>query len=264
MNNQDQATDYGAELLHDLLDEQIVPFHIMPNWAEDTLDVYQYRVFGAIRRMVKPEEPVAWPSVSTLARRTGISERKVQMVIKQLVEMGALKVSRRKNQSGGDTSSVYVVSWAPPRTSCTPPGAYGAPPRVHEVHPNNNHSEQDPFEQDCSEPEKQDLKLEPVEAEIIEAINEVPRFKRTYLQDKEKAHRVLKRVLTKAATFGIPPSEVLSIARRCANYHSSTKAFSHGMLVLEDWIEREGKRKPEASPVGRDKPTLTQIFGRQG
>lgn len=76
------------------------------------------------------DEGVCWPSIKTIAKRTCLSERGVQLAIRWLVEAELLKKHERYGRS-----TVFTITPAlyTPRTECTP--ALSAPPPPHSVHP---------------------------------------------------------------------------------------------------------------------------------
>lgn len=68
------------------------------------------------------DDGVCWPSVSSIEKRTGFSERAVRNAIQSLSKKGYLTVKKRQGRS-----TIFVVH---PGTSCTP--ALDAP--LHEMH----------------------------------------------------------------------------------------------------------------------------------
>lgn len=72
---------------------------------------------------------VCWPALSTLMRRTGLSERAIQNAFKWLEQCGVLSIKRATGKSNMFTISPTGFT-ANPRTTCTP--AADAPP--HHVH----------------------------------------------------------------------------------------------------------------------------------
>lgn len=102
------------------------------------------------------DEGVTWPSVRSLARRTGLSPRAIQ---KNLAELEADKIivrERRQAATGRQTSNFFTISISALPTlhdvhPCTSDGGRvhlgrgeGAPAtggRVHDVHPLNHHKE---------------------------------------------------------------------------------------------------------------------------
>ena len=60
--------------------------------------------YGATR-----EKSTAFPSVSTLAKKSGMSERSVQYVLKKLVKKNILTRKARFKTNGGQSSNVYII-----------------------------------------------------------------------------------------------------------------------------------------------------------
>lgn len=90
------------------------------------------------------DEGMCWPSVSSLIRRTGMSERSIRYSVKQLENLGFLKIKIRVGHS-----SFYTItptgarraparnapaSVAPPPAPDAPTPAPRAPPEVQGVH----------------------------------------------------------------------------------------------------------------------------------
>jgi hypothetical protein len=71
-----------------------------------------------------------WPSVQTLCKRTGLSERSV---FKQLTELERLGFLTRKSRLGH--SSIYVLDCGVNNHNATQTPARDAPPPLHHVHP---------------------------------------------------------------------------------------------------------------------------------
>jgi len=79
------------------------------------------------------DNPSCWPSVRRLAAETGLSDRHIRRMLRELEASGWLVVSERRRPDGGRTSS--LIAWkktaapeAPPRTNCpAPPGHHVRP-----------------------------------------------------------------------------------------------------------------------------------------
>lgn len=91
------------------------------------------------------DEGVCWPSVPTIAMRTCLSVRTVQMALKRLEGRGLVERELQQRANGSASSSVYRLRVEailqaskaaqearaharPPRSSCTTPPAAAAPP----------------------------------------------------------------------------------------------------------------------------------------
>lgn len=86
------------------------------------------------------EDGLCWPSVSTICRETGLSERAVQGALAWLETHKAMRRDLRKGRSTHYhlTPAVYVPPQQVhphPRRTCTPTPAFAAPPGVQVVHP---------------------------------------------------------------------------------------------------------------------------------
>ena len=73
--------------------------------SENLLDPYEKLVMIHLMRYGEQ----AFPSLNTLARKTGISRRKVQYTIDALVEKGFLAKENRKQPKGNYTSNLYTI-----------------------------------------------------------------------------------------------------------------------------------------------------------
>lgn len=81
-----------------------------------------------------------WPSVASLARRSGSSERTVQYSLKRLAELGAIRIEERTREEGGQTSNAYWLLGFDKEPGVQPlhrGGAAIAPGGVQPLHPNS-------------------------------------------------------------------------------------------------------------------------------
>lgn len=133
------------------MSEDRTNFTMIPHLIDDLgLDVYQYRIYCAIKRAAG-ETGVCTKSIKTLAKETGISRRKVQYTIDQLlitnpiVHKSLIKIKKRSTEHGdSDTNIITVVDvWTDNSHfkkqngggACgAPPGAQDAGGVVHVVH----------------------------------------------------------------------------------------------------------------------------------
>ena len=76
------------------------------------------------------DNPSCWPSVRRLAAETGLSDRHIRRMLRELESSGWLIVSERRRPDGGRTSS--LIAWkktaapeGPPRTNCPGPPGHG-------------------------------------------------------------------------------------------------------------------------------------------
>ncbi len=88
------------------------------NAAHAQLTLSALRVLIAISAHANPAGQ-AWPSLSTIARRTGIDRRKISAAIVELKDAGFLNRSRRLADHGDHTSTLYSInydSWVAPKS----------------------------------------------------------------------------------------------------------------------------------------------------
>ena len=76
------------------------------------------------------DQPNCFPSIPTLARNTGLSERSVQRAIRRLKALGILKIDPRLHRDGSHASNLYQIDWGRvlelvPRELCPNPGGEG-------------------------------------------------------------------------------------------------------------------------------------------
>lgn len=89
----------------------------------------------AIANHASPDGTNAWPSIATLARKTGISARHVRRLLRELEEEGWIATER---QAGGTAKiadekrpNLYTVRMGPPDTDVRPPRTpMSGPPRT--------------------------------------------------------------------------------------------------------------------------------------
>lgn len=77
------------------------------------------KLYGALQRFSNAEND-AWPSITTLTDRVGMSERSVQRYLAELVEIDAVRVENRSRANGSTTSSIYHL-WPYEKPGVTPP-----------------------------------------------------------------------------------------------------------------------------------------------
>lgn len=66
-------------------------------------------LYVAIVSFTRKGDPVAFPSVATLATMTRMSENSVRKYIKELVSVGLIAVTARAKGDGGQTSNLYTI-----------------------------------------------------------------------------------------------------------------------------------------------------------
>ncbi len=60
------------------------------------------------------DDGYCWPSVPTLARKTGLEDRSVQRILNQLKADGLVQTQPRYRQDGSPTSNGYRLTLDPP------------------------------------------------------------------------------------------------------------------------------------------------------
>lgn len=100
-----------------------------PRWAFERLTPAALRVYLALNFRCDHDGDDAWPSYSTLAKETGTSVATVKRAIKECVNVGAIRMENRRDESGDWTSNRYWVFRSDP-TLVTPPMVTGDPTPV--------------------------------------------------------------------------------------------------------------------------------------
>jgi DNA-binding transcriptional ArsR family regulator len=121
----------------------IVPTH----WLENESLTQTDRIVLVALSSFADEHGYCWPSVSSIARRSGAAERTVQYSLKRLAELGAVRVAERSREQGGQTSNAYwllgydalpgVQQVQGGVQEMHPGGAIDAPGGVQQMHPNS-------------------------------------------------------------------------------------------------------------------------------
>lgn len=89
------------------------------------LGAYGLAVYMCISRFIN-QEGVAWPSYETIAKRTGISRRKVISEVQKLVDLGLVEVTQQFNPHTGEhRSNLFSL----------PSASYAPPPNAHPASP---------------------------------------------------------------------------------------------------------------------------------
>lgn len=107
------------------------PFAMIPRWVLEhpSLDPVAKVVWIVLHDHVMGKQGSSWPSMSTIARRVGASETTVRERLKDLRNVGAIRVEERLRPDGSRTSNRYVLTWENPRkpNETAPTGAEGGP-----------------------------------------------------------------------------------------------------------------------------------------
>lgn len=113
-------------------------FFMAPNISfEMGLDPYQLAVYLYLTRCSN-NAAIAFPAFSTIAEKSGMSERKAKNVVKQLEDMGLLETVRRWGDKGRQSNAYRVIE--PKDTAMI--NAHGALTPVHDVHQPSAHGAQ--------------------------------------------------------------------------------------------------------------------------
>lgn len=96
-----------------------VYFAIVPEWVLDAdISAQAIRLYGVLRRYADASG-TCYPSRKTLAARLRVDSTKtVDRAVRELVDIGAIKVDSRMDEHGDPTSNLYVV-YTHPWTSMT-------------------------------------------------------------------------------------------------------------------------------------------------
>ena len=93
------------------LTHEVSPWAMVPRWIIQHNDLTSgaVRVYAALSDMAGRDRP-AWPSHRTLAGKCNMSISSVRRHIRELVDVGAIRVTERyKPDSEGQTSNLYEV-----------------------------------------------------------------------------------------------------------------------------------------------------------
>ena len=86
-------------------------YAVIPEWILDAdIGPVAVRLFAVLDRFVGRNE-TAWPSRATLARRLNVTKPTIDTAIRQLVEIGAMTVTRRRSDDGLSWDSSLYSLW---------------------------------------------------------------------------------------------------------------------------------------------------------
>lgn len=96
-------------------------FAIIPEWVLDhpELDGVAIRVFGILDRYAG-EHSEAWPGLNTVAARSQLSVDTVRRAVSRLAGVGAVRVTRRYDSEGRQTSNSYLLAGDGPLNAPAP------------------------------------------------------------------------------------------------------------------------------------------------
>jgi hypothetical protein len=90
--------------------EAQIYFAVIPEWVLDLpITASAVRVYCCLRRYADNRTGECWPSRRTLAMRSRVSVATLDRSLRELVEQGAIRQTRRKNNAGDWTSNLYTV-----------------------------------------------------------------------------------------------------------------------------------------------------------
>lgn len=125
-------------------DGRTFPFFQVENAVIDNfgalLGPYGLAVYVCIVRHVNHKSGVAFPSMATIAAETGMRRNRVVKAVKDLRDLGLIRVQPRKRDDGGQTSNEYELVNVTPLTPPHVPGpesstATEPPPCIPEIQP---------------------------------------------------------------------------------------------------------------------------------
>lgn len=87
-----------------------LPFAIVPEWLLDApVSANAVRLYAVLVRYADKEHR-AHPSRRTLAKRLRVSTKTIDRTLKELVEIGAMRMEQRRDEAGDLTTNGYVVT----------------------------------------------------------------------------------------------------------------------------------------------------------
>lgn len=93
-------------------------FAIIPEWIlYAKISSNAVRLYGVLARYADKESGDCFPSRATISERSGLSDALISKATKELVDLGALRVHRRKLDNGGWASNLYTILSANPTPS---------------------------------------------------------------------------------------------------------------------------------------------------
>lgn len=125
-------------------------FALIPEWLLFShVSSAALRAYAVLGRYADYETGEAWPSQTTLANQLGVTTRSVRRLLAELEELGALRITPRYDEGGGQRSNVYTIIRVPPRTVDVQGGrtVSDEAPQDTLVLQNESHIEREPSEQ---------------------------------------------------------------------------------------------------------------------
>lgn len=91
------------------------PFEMVPHWIlfNTQLSANAILIWLILRKHRNWETGQCWPSRERIASLCGVSSRTVDRELPSLAAVGAITITKRKNEKGGDDSNLYTLHWEP-------------------------------------------------------------------------------------------------------------------------------------------------------
>lgn len=115
-------------------------------WESNTLDPYERLVLLALADHAD-DDGNCYPSIARLCKRTGLTDRGIQKVLRRLTEKGRLKIAPNKGRKGVNLYTVTPEPGSPPNPVHPEPGSphprtpFTPTPEPRSPKPSMNHQE---------------------------------------------------------------------------------------------------------------------------
>jgi hypothetical protein len=218
-----------------------------------SLGPYATAVYGVLRDFADMRSHECWPSHKSIAVKAGLSERKVQSVLRELRAHGWITWTQRKGGNGNLTSNVYRL--------------YGSQARhdvhqvVHEVHQGGSAQGAPGGARDAEElipnelePKNQDLMV------IADATTDDPYFAEFWSAYPRKVGKAAAKKAWRQATKRESSSAIVAACRAMAsdpNLPTDRSLIPHPTT----WLNRDGwEDEPYPEPVDAKPPSASRMF----
>lgn len=123
-------------------------FSIIPEWLLDS-DVSHkaIRVYAIIARYADSNTLTAWPARQTIATRANCTVKSVDRAVSELVEIGALSKEIRRDEKGGNHTSLYTLKRIRVGTKSTQGGRQNRPQGGDKIDPRTITNELEPVKE---------------------------------------------------------------------------------------------------------------------
>lgn len=237
-------------------------FTSLPHLIEDLdLDVYQFRVYAAIKRATG-ENGICTKSISTLAKQTKLSTRKVQSTIAELCEINPIikkpliKKTTRKSEHGDSDTNIITVTdvWkdnsnhfkeSSGGAQYAGGGAYGAGGVVHAMQgggapcaPKEEPFKKNPFKKNLPPPQTPPPKKEEEDEEFGRCLKLIESIKQNYA-DREVP---IKYSFTDHGVYRACKDTSGDAVAEAANVYARKKPSQHNLDNPDLWLLREAER----------------------